>query len=150
MNDQQGRSTSSAAPSIAPSAAAPRLKHLTPVLVVDSVEPCIRFWVERFGFKAANEVPGPDGNLVFASVGKEGIEVMYQTRSSVLAERPDAAAELDGHSTALFITVDDLDAVEKAVAGVPILKPRHRTFYGSIELYVREPGGNVVGFAQML
>ena len=34
------------------------------------------------------------------------------------------------------------------MAGAPVLKPRHDTFYGSTELYVREPGGNAVGFAQ--
>ena len=126
----------------------PALMKLTPVLVVDSVEPCIRFWVDRFGFKAANEVPGPDGKLVFASAEKDGLEVMYQTRASVIAERADAAAELIGHSTALFITVQDLDAVERAAAGAPVVKARHKTFYGSSELYVREPGGNTVGFAQ--
>jgi uncharacterized glyoxalase superfamily protein PhnB len=127
---------------------APRLKQLTPVLVVDSVEPCIAFWVDRFGFKAENEVPGPDGKLVFASVAKDGIEVMYQTRASVAADMPDAAEQLHGHSTGLFIIVDDLDAIERAVAGAPVVKPRHKTFYGTMELYVREPGGNTVGFAQ--
>jgi uncharacterized glyoxalase superfamily protein PhnB len=129
-------------------AAVARLTRLSPVLVVDSVEPCIAFWVDRFGFTATNQVPGPDGKLVFASVEKDGIEIMYQTRASVLAERPDAASELSGHSTALFFTVEDLDRVEQAVAGVPVVKPRHKTFYGSTELYVREPGGNTVGFAQ--
>jgi len=34
------------------------------------------------------------------------------------------------------------------VSGAPIVKPRHDTFYGSTELYVKEPGGNLVGFAQ--
>jgi uncharacterized glyoxalase superfamily protein PhnB len=129
-------------------AAAARLTRLTPVLIVDSVEPCIAFWVERFGFTATNQVPGPDGKLVFASVEQDGIEIMYQTRASVLADRPDSAQELTGHSTALFFTVDDLDRVEQAVTGAPVVKPRHRTFYGSTELYVREPGGNTVGFAQ--
>jgi uncharacterized glyoxalase superfamily protein PhnB len=129
-------------------AAVARLTRLSPVLIVDSVEPCIAFWVDRFGFTAANQVPGPDGKLVFASVEKDGIEIMYQTRASVLAERPDAASELSGHSTGLFFTVEDLDRVEQAVTGVPVVKPRHKTFYGSTELYVREPGGNTVGFAQ--
>ena len=129
-------------------AAVARLTRLSPVLIVDSVEPCIAFWVDRFGFTATNQVPGPDGKLVFASVEKDGIEIMYQTRASVLAEKPDAAAELSGHSTALFFTVEDLDRVEQAVAGAPVVKPRHKTFYGSTELYVREPGGNTVGFAQ--
>jgi hypothetical protein len=53
-----------------------------------------------------------------------------------------------GHSVALFITVDDLDQVAKSLIGAPVVKARHKTFYGSIEIYVREPGGNTVGFAQ--
>ena len=74
--------------------AAPRLQRLTPVMVVESVEPCIRFWADRLGFTVSNEVPGPDGRLVFASAERDGIEVMYQTRASVLAELPNAEREL--------------------------------------------------------
>ena len=125
------------------------LTHLTPVMIVDRVEPCIQFWVERFGFAATNQVPGEGGDLVFASAAKDGIEVMYQTRASVVAERPEAAAEMNGSSIVLFITVDDFDTAEAALAGVPVVKPRHRTFYGSTEIYVREPGGHLVGFAHM-
>lgn len=128
--------------------AGPALGRLTPVLVVDAIEPCIAFWTERLGFAAENQVPGDDGKLVFASVKKGDIEVMYQTKASVIAERPDASSELTGHSTALFITTENLDAVEKAIAGAPVVVPRHTTFYGSTEVYVREPGGNTVGFAQ--
>jgi uncharacterized glyoxalase superfamily protein PhnB len=127
----------------------PVLKQLTPVLVVDAVEPCIAFWVERFGFTAANPVPGPDGKLIFASAEKGGVEVMYQTRASVIADQPEMEKELQGRSIVLFITVEDIDAVQAALAGVPLVKPRHDTFYGSTEIYVREPGGHTVGFAQM-
>jgi uncharacterized glyoxalase superfamily protein PhnB len=126
-----------------------KLKQLTPVMVVDRVEPCLAFWVDRLGFAVTNQVPGDDGRLVFASAEGSGIEVMYQTRASVIAESPSSAKELDGHSVVLFITVDDIDAIERAMAGAPVVKPRHDTFYGSTELYVREPGGNTVGFAQM-
>jgi uncharacterized glyoxalase superfamily protein PhnB len=124
------------------------LQHLTPVLVVNEVEPCLRFWTEKLGFTAENEVPGDNGKLVFASAKGGDVEVMFQTRDSVLAERPESADELVGHSTVLFITVDDVDRIERAVAGAPVVKPRHDTFYGTTELYVKEPGGNVVGFAQ--
>ena len=79
------------------------LRHLTPVLVVDEVEPCLRFWTDRLGFTAENQVPGDDGKLVFASVKAGDVEVMYQTRASVLAEQPEAADEFVGHSTVLFI-----------------------------------------------
>lgn len=125
------------------------LQHLTPVLVVDEVEPCLRFWTEKLGFTPENQVPGDNGKLVFASAKAGDVEVMYQTRASVLAERPDAADDVVGHSTVLFITVDDLDRIETAVSGAPVVKPRHNTFYGTTELYVKEPGGNLVGFAQL-
>ncbi len=124
------------------------LHRLTPVLVVDEVEPCLRFWTEKLGFTVENQVPGDNGRLVFASAKAGDVEVRYQPRASVRAERPEAADEFVGRSTVLFITVDDLDRIETAVSGAPIVKPRHDTFYGSTELYVKEPGGNVVGFAQ--
>jgi uncharacterized glyoxalase superfamily protein PhnB len=134
--------------SSSPSLTQPALQSLTPVLVVDEVEPCLAFWVDRLGFTAENQVPGDDGKLVFASLKKGNIEIMYQTRASVIADRPAAAAELTGHSTGLFITTQELDAVERAIEGAPVVQPRHTTFYGSTEIYVREPGGNTVGFAQ--
>ncbi|GAC1457899.1 MAG: hypothetical protein PVSMB1_07720 [Gemmatimonadaceae bacterium] len=137
----EGKTDSSGAP-------APALKQLTPVLIVDAVEPCIKFWTDRLGFEITNKVPDTDGKLIFASVQKAGIEIMYQTRASVISEQPGSAHDLTGHSVALFITVADLDTVVKALDGVPVVKPRHDTFYGSTEIYVREPGGNTVGFAQ--
>lgn len=127
----------------------PALERLTPVLVVEAVEPCVAFWVDRFGLEATNQVPGDDGKLVFASVARGAVEIMYQTRASVLQDGTVTAQELSGHSVALFFTVASIDEVERAIAGAPLVKPRHQTFYGSTEIYVKEPGGNTVGFAQM-
>ncbi|MEO8909133.1 MAG: VOC family protein [Gemmatimonadaceae bacterium] len=124
------------------------LKQLTPVLIVEAVEPCLKFWVDRLGFAITNQVPGPDGKLIFASVQLGAVEIMYQTRASVVGEQPGSAKDLMGHSVALFITVDNLDTVAKSLQGAPVVKPRHKTFYGSTEIYVREPGGNTVGFAE--
>src|ERR1700683_3628788 len=124
----------------------PRLQHLAPVLVVERVEPCVAFWAKRFGFEIRHKVPGPDGATFFASVAQGDIEIMYQTRSSVIADTP--GVEPDGHSTVLYFTVPDLDAVERATHGAVVVKPRHKTFYGSTEIYVREPGGHLAGFAQ--
>ncbi|MDQ6828950.1 MAG: hypothetical protein M3081_08800 [Gemmatimonadota bacterium] len=126
------------------------MTKLSPVLIVDAVEPCLAFWTERLGFKSDNLVPGSDGKLIFAGVEKDGVEIMYQTRASVLAEDPKRGEELNGRSVVLFIqlgSLADLDGVERAVAGAPVVKARHKTFYGTTEIYLREPGGNVVGFA---
>jgi hypothetical protein len=130
----------------------PRFKALAPVLIVDQVEPCLEFWT-RLGFTRENEVPGADGKLVFASVRQGAVEIMYQTRASVAADNPAQAAELTGHSTGLFISMGspaELDALEPLLHGAPVVKARHQTFYGTTELYVREPGGNVVGFSARL
>jgi uncharacterized glyoxalase superfamily protein PhnB len=127
----------------------PALQRLTPVLVVDSVDQCLPFWTDRLGFEVTNHVPAPDGSKIFAILERDGIEVMYQSSASVLADGAMTQAELDGHSVALFITVRSLDDVERRLSGAPIVKPRHDTFYGSTEIYVKEPGGNTVGFAQM-
>ena len=126
------------------------LTALAPVLIVDAVGPSLDFWTQRLGFTKENEVPGPDGKLQFASVKKDGVEIMYQTRASVVADNPAVAADLTGRSAALFITVPsirDLDVIERQTKGAPVVKARHDTFYGTTEFYIREPGGNVVGFA---
>jgi uncharacterized glyoxalase superfamily protein PhnB len=125
-----------------------RITQLTPVVIVDRVEPSVRFWIDRLGFEQTIEVPGEDG-LVFACVRKGGVEIMYQTRASVIDDGTAIARELDGRSIVLFLTVDDIDAVERALEGAPVVKARHDTFYGATEIYVREPGGHTVGFAQM-
>jgi uncharacterized glyoxalase superfamily protein PhnB len=126
----------------------PVLAHMAPVLIVDQVEPCVAFWVDRFGFAVKHEVPWHDGTLCFASVVHGEREIMYQTKASVLAEAPETAQDLAGRSAVLYFTVPDLDAVEAATAGAPVVKARHQTPYGSTELYVREPGGTTVGVAQ--
>jgi len=127
----------------------PSLQRLTPVLVVESVSECLPFWTDRLGFELTTQVPGDDGSMTFAILERDGIEVMYQSTASVLADGALKKAELEGHSVVLFITVRSLDDVERRLAGAPVVKPRHDTFYGSTEIYVKEPGGNMVGFAQM-
>ena len=123
------------------------LKKLTPVLVVDAIEPCLSFWVDRLGFEKVAEVP--HGNaLGFVILVKDGVEVMYQTRASVRDDAPALAPDASHQETVLYIEVGDIVAVERAMQGASIVVPRRQTFYGMDEIGVREPGGNVVLFAQ--
>lgn len=137
-------------PLAATPATLPILRRLTPVLVVENVDACISFWIDRLGFEMTNHVPAPDGSLIFAILERGEIEIMYQNRASVLADGTMTEAELRGHSVGLFIGVVSLDAIERAIGGAPVVKPRHDTFYGTTEIYVKEPGGNTVGFSQTL
>jgi len=121
------------------------MKKLTPVLVVDQVEPCAAFWTGALGFARTAEVPH-DGETGFVMLQKDAVEIMYQSRASVAADLPSLAE--GAHRTVLYIEVGDLNAVEAAVAGAEVVQPRRTTFYGMMEIGVREPGGNVVIFAQ--
>lgn len=120
---------------------------LTPVLIVDAIEPCLAFWVDRLGFAATVTVPHGD-RLGFVILVKDGAEVMYQTRASVADDAPATLDPNGGHSAGLFVEVPDLDAVSRALDGVPLIIPRRTTFYGMDEIGVRAPGGHVVVFAQ--
>jgi len=123
-----------------------KVNRLTPVLVVDRIEPCLAFWVDRLGFSKTAEVPHGD-RLGFIILERDDIQLMYQTAASIA----DDVGPLEGFplgGTALFIVVDDLDAIQSAMNGVQPLIPRRTTFYGADELIFREPGGNVVTFAQ--
>lgn len=120
------------------------LKRITPILVVDHIEPCIPFW-EAIGFDRQAEVPHGD-QLGFIILEKSGLEVMYQTRASIAEELP-ALANSPLGGTFLFLEVMDLDAIIEAIGDAPVIFPRRKTFYGMEEIGVREPGGNSVTFA---
>jgi uncharacterized glyoxalase superfamily protein PhnB len=122
------------------------MKKLTPVLHVEEIEPVLPFWVDRLGFARTAEVP-QDDRLGFVILQKGGVEIMYQTRRSVREDIP-ALADAPLGGSFLFIEVEDLDAVEEALSGVPPVIPRRTTFYGADELIVRDPAGNTVTFAR--
>lgn len=122
------------------------MKKLTPVLYVEEIEPALPFWVDRLGFERTAEVPHGD-RLGFVILQKGDVEVMYQTRASVQEDVP-ALGGMPMGGSMLFVEVDDLDAVERALEGIEPVTPRRKTFYGADELIVREPAGNVVTFAQ--
>jgi len=122
-------------------------KKLTPVLMVDAIEPCLPLWVDRLGWTKTAEVPEGD-KLGFVILAKDGIEFMYQTWASVDKDVGHPVARAKGTSVGIFIEVSDLEAIVKQIDGVPIVLPRRRTFYGMDEIGVAEAGGHTVVFAQ--
>jgi hypothetical protein len=114
--------------------------------MVEAIEPCLPFWIDRLGFSKTVEVPD-DGRLGFVILVRDGVEIMYQTRKSVAGDvAPLANSPMGG--TMLYLEVDDLAAIEQALKGMNFVVPRRTTFYGAQEIIVREPGGNSVAFAQ--
>ncbi len=126
------------------------MKKITPILIVDEIEPSLRLWVDRLGMQKVVEVPEGD-RLGFVILAGEGVELMLQTRESIEKEverdgLPAAMKPAPGRTT-LYIDVPDLDALREKVAGFDVLLPDRQTSYGARELWLREPGGNLIGFA---
>ena len=119
---------------------------ITPILLVDEIEPSLKFWVDKLGFEKTVEVPEGD-KLGFVMLQKDGTEVMLQSRESVKKDVGGAAGALLELGASLYIEVDDFGDARKRVQGVEVLVPERVTFYGMREIFVREPGRHVVGFA---
>jgi hypothetical protein len=123
---------------------------MTPVLLVEEVEPCLDVW-KRIGFEQTMQVPEGD-RLGFVALRRGPVEIMYQSRASVAGDLP-VLAELDytRDGLLLFIEVEDLDEVAdqlQEAEGVVHLFPERETFYGSREIGIRAPCGTHVVFAE--
>jgi uncharacterized glyoxalase superfamily protein PhnB len=126
------------------------VKKITPVLLVNEIEPEVHFWIDRLGFTKTIEVP--DGSkLGFVAFQKGSAEVMYQTYASVEKDAPAGmAAQARKGPTYLYLEVDDLDAVLAAMKDVPKVMPERTAFYGMREFAVQDPAGHFITFAQQV
>jgi catechol 2,3-dioxygenase-like lactoylglutathione lyase family enzyme len=113
-------------------------------LFVVSIEDCLPFYVDRLGFTRTVEVPH-DGKLGFVILKHDELELMLQSHASVAADV--AGIDPTGFRSALYIEVDQLAPIRKALAGWPLVVPERTTAYGAREIIVRDPAGNVLSFA---
>ena len=125
------------------------INRSTPVLHVKTVEPSLKFWTERFGFKSTIQVP--EGNHIgFVALEYGAVELMYQTYEGMQVDQASALAkEVEKGPTFIFMEVADINAVVKALDGAEIVQGLHETFYGAQEIVAKEPGGHFVIFSQL-
>jgi len=74
---------------------------------------------------------------------------MLQSTASVLADNSDLGRELSRGPTCLYVEVADLDSTLSRLGQVQVVVPRRVTFYGATEVFVRTPGGHIVGLSQL-
>jgi len=119
---------------------------ITSILFVDEIEPCLKFWVDAFGFTKTVEVPDGD-RLGFVILNYGSAEVMLQTYRTAHSEVGDAANYAQGSKSSLFVEIEDFEDVLKRAKGFEVVLPVRTTFYGMKEILLREPGGHYVCFA---
>ena len=124
------------------------VKKITPVLFAQEIEPCLKFWVDRFGFQKTAEVPDGD-KLAFAMLQKGTVELMYQSYASADKDVGTAISQqVRKGPTFLYVEVDNLDETINAVKGTDVVMPKRKTFYGSTEIGIKDPAGHYVTFAE--
>lgn len=122
------------------------MKKLTPILLVEEIEPCLQFWVDRLGFTKSVEIP-EGSKLGFVILQKGNVEIMYQSRPSVAKDVPAMAKDPFKTYSVLYIEVEEIDEIVGKLKGFEVVVPLRKTFYGATEIAFREPAGNVVAFA---
>jgi lactoylglutathione lyase len=133
-------------------------KKITANLIVAGVDEALDFYEQVLGFGLVMAVPegseqmvtarDADTPLGFAIIKRDDMELMLQSRKSLVKEPPSLAAAPAGTSFTLYIQVDDLEAFYEGVKGkVTIVNDLHTTFYGAKEFCIRDGDGHVLTFA---
>src|SRR5215510_14372448 len=111
----------------------PMINRSTPILHVKNVEPSVKFWTERFGFKVTIQVP-EDDHIAFAAMEAGNIELMLQTYQGMKGDpnSPLAKAAEQGPSF-IFMEVPDINAIIGVLKDAEIMQALHETPYGAKE-----------------
>jgi catechol 2,3-dioxygenase-like lactoylglutathione lyase family enzyme len=120
------------------------MKRITPNLIVDKIEDCLPFWVDRLGFETTVQVP--HGNtLGFVILERGPSDLMLQSRASLEKDVPEIA---DGpYRSVVYFEVSDLGSIRDSLKDWPKAVPERTTFYGAREIIVRDPAGHVIFFS---
>ena len=120
------------------------ISKITPILLGTDLQACADFWKD-FGFEVAISVPF-DEKLAFISLQRGPMEIMYQSFAFSEATNP---VGIEGvHRSILYLETPSLDDIIPVASKYEIAIAEHTTPHGSREIYVRDPAGNLIGFAQ--
>jgi catechol 2,3-dioxygenase-like lactoylglutathione lyase family enzyme len=132
---------------ISPTRTQPSFRRLSSVLLVDRIEPCLEFWVDRLGFEIRLKIDGED-HIEFVALGHGDAEIMYRTRDSVNQESP-GLVDGDAHQpwVVIYLEVDDLDNLLPRLDGIEVIVPLRETILGTREIFFREPSGRILALS---
>ena len=121
-----------------------RYRRVTPVLVVAGATKALEFYAEVFGATERMRFPGPDGTIAHAEIEIGDSVVMVEDASPAMGTQAPPAGGFEGSPTALFIYVEDVDAVmERAVKlGATEERPAQDQFYGDRDGHIIDPFGH--------
>lgn len=118
-----------------------KITKVTPLHVVEAIEPCLALWCGALGYQKVVEVPH-GGRLGFVLLAGAAGAVMLQTRESLAEDLP--ALHARGASALLYVDVESLDDALAAVKGAELVVPERKTFYGAREACIADASGTLL------
>jgi hypothetical protein len=122
-----------------------KIVNVTPIQIVERIEPLLALWQNELGFEKLAEV-AHEGQLGFVLLARGQRQVMLQSRRSLADDLPAVAARAP--SAVLYLDVESLDEALPDLKGLEVLAGPRTTFYGAREVFVLDPAGQVLGFAE--
>jgi hypothetical protein len=119
--------------------------RITPLLYVDEIENCLPFWIDGLGFEKVLGVED-GGKLLFALLRKEEQELMLNSRVLIRRESP-LVADFTKPNAPIYVDVETLSSARELAKKYDVIVPEYKTSYGTHEMILQEPGGNLVWFA---
>ncbi|MCG9479577.1 MAG: VOC family protein [Actinomycetia bacterium] len=126
------------------------LKKLTPNLIVDNVQETIDFYQNMLGcFELISRDP-VKGDLDWALMRCEDVEIMFQSKKSLKDFIPDFMNENRGGNIIIYIEIDNIDSFYDWVKQrVTIVRKLHPTPYQAKEFLIRDCNGFIITFAEL-
>lgn len=124
-----------------------KILKTTPILCVDQIERCLPFWTQNLGYTKTVEVPHND-RIGFVILQKDGSEIMLQIIDSIKDDVANIGKIIKTGDIMLYSDVDSIAELEKNLKGLEIVVPLRKTFYGAMEIFIRDSNGQIHGFAE--
>ncbi len=127
-----------------------QIQSLTPNLMVNDVSYTLKFYLNHLGFELVRTVP-EQAPFTWAMVRKENVELMFQTRESLIEDLPAFETIRPGASLTLFIKVNGIEGIyEKLKDHVEVVSNLKETSYAMKEFTFRDCNGYIISFAEPL
>jgi len=122
---------------------------LTPNLFVHDVEASMKFYQSVLGFQKGMTVPDK-APYIFGSVTSGSVEIFFNDLKAVAHDNPELAKGSIGGTMTMYIEVDGIENVLKAVekSGAKINMQLTTQFYGMREFGFVDPEGWMVTVAE--
>ena len=125
------------------------LRRLTPNLMVEDVNKTVQYYEEILACFELVAVDPKKGKYDWAMMRCEDVEIMFQSKDSLIKVIPELNKNEMGGAFVLYIEVEEIGSLYARIKDkVKIIKGLHTTPYGMNEFIIQDCNGFILVFSQ--